>query len=452
MKNSISPNRKLNTRVDTSQNNIGFEFPKLHLRKIFLYSILGGSVWLSVVALRPFGVWVGIVFFLLLLFISGVLLLEKRPVDSLTILIYLAVIQPIPRTYIYDLPYLSLEYFFLAWVVLFIILSSNKNKSIKSPLIFYSIYLVLEILGLFTARNLESARSTVISSLCLGAGLLLLGRINLEKKDVSKIFSSIIIGTLSVLSVIAYKYLTSPSIQWGAESNFSTSGGMGPVQISMLLALGVITLLIFLDKKTGFTRVVYLLIAAALATGMILTFSRNGLYLIAIAVICYYFLFNRPSAQNIVILLGITLFSYIVYYFSYQAAGSAFINRFTDTGTTNRIDIAVAGWKVFLDNPFTGVGTSNFSYAVSLNNYFGSFTGSHNELIRAAAEHGIFGLVSWLLFTITVLWYGLTQKKGNVRAFTMSLLAIFFAYLFVNGLKLMIQPLILIVALTIDEF
>jgi|GEM_PF-2102777 len=452
MKNSLSPNRKLNTSEETSQNNSESDFPKLHLKQIFLYSILGGAVWLSVVALRPLGTWVGIFFFLLLLLITAVLLLEKRPVDSLTILIYLAVIQPIPRTYIHELPYLILEYFFLGWSLLFVALNSKRGESNQAPLLFYSFYLVLEVIGLLDANNLQRGRSTLISSMSVGAALLLLGRINLNKKDLSNIFSSTIIGALNILFIIAYKYAISPSIQWGAESNFSASGGMGPVQISMLLALGVIMLLIFLDKKTGFTRIVYLLIAAILATGMILTFSRNGLYLIAIAVICYYFLFKRPSAQNLIILLGIALFSYIVYYFSYQAAGSAFINRFTDTGTTNRIDIALAGWNIFLDNPFTGVGTSNFSYAVSLNNYFGSFTGSHNELIRAAAEHGIFGLVSWLLFTVTALWSGFTQKKGNVRAFKMSLLAIFFAYLFVNGLKLMIQPLILIVALSIDEF
>jgi len=452
MKNSLAPNSKLLKGEETSQNNLNNDFPKLYLKQIFLYSILGSAVWLSVVALRPMRVWVGIFFFLLLLLVSAILLLEKRPIDSLTILVYLAIIQPIPRTYIYDLPYLSLEYFFLGWVVLFIILSSEHNKSIKSPLIFYSFYLILEILGLFNARIFESARSTLISSLCLGAALLLLGRINLDKKDLSKIFSSVITGTFSILSIITYKYLISPSIQWGAESNFSTSGGMGPVQISMLLAIGVITLLIFLNKKTGFNRVIYLFIAAVISTGMILTFSRNGLYLVAIVIIFYYFLFNRPSAQNIIILIGIGLFSYVVYYFSYQAAGLAFINRFTDIGTTNRVDIALAGWNIFLDNPFTGVGTSNFSYTVSLNNYFGYYTGSHNELIRAAAEHGIFGLLSWLLFSLTALWYAFTQKKGNVRAFSMSLLAIIYAYLFVNGLKLIIQPILFIIALSVEDY
>jgi len=449
---SLSPSSKLESPKKGNQNGIDLDFPKLYLKQIFLYSILGGSVWLSVIALKPLGVWVGIIFFLMALFISLVLLLKKRPIESFSILIYLAIIQPIPRTYVLDLPYLSLEYFFLGWVFLFLISSSKNDKSIRGPILFYLLYLALEIIGLFSANNLQRGRSTLISSMCVGAAILLLGRMHLDKKDLSKIFSSVIVGSLNILFVISYKYIQSPTIQWGTQSNFSTSGGMGPVQISMLLAIGVITLIIFLDKITGLTRMVYLLMAAAIATGMILTFSRNGLYLIAIAIFCYYFLFNRPSSQNIVILVGIALFSYVVYYFSYQAAGEAFINRFSDVTSTNRINIVLAGWELFLENPFLGAGTSNFSYALVAGDYYSGFTGSHNELIRAAAEHGIFGLVLWVLFALTSLWKGFKEKKHTTRAFRMTLLAIFFSYLFVNGLKLIIQPLLFFIALSVDEF
>ena len=75
-------------------------------------------------------------------------------------------------------------------------------------------------------------------------------------------------------------------------------------------------------------------------------------------------------------------------------------DRYGRNDTSNRFTIVVQGWGIYLDHPLFGVGTSNFREAMTETD-FGRMTGAHNELIRAAAEHGTLGLLAWLMFIVS---------------------------------------------------
>ncbi len=72
-------------------------------------------------------------------------------------------------------------------------------------------------------------------------------------------------------------------------------------------------------------------------------------------------------------------------------------------------------------------------------------SGAHNEYVRAAAEHGIFGLIfywGFYIFLFLEIWNrGQPQKQYAVYFFVLFCLIIVH-----NGLKIAIQPLIMMLA------
>ena len=101
---------------------------------------------------------------------------------------------------------------------------------------------------------------------------------------------------------------------------------------------------------------------------------------------------------------------------------------------------------MFQNNFVWGIGTGNYQNAVQ--EYLGISSGAHNELIRAAAEHGVLGIFAWCLFMVSSLFLVLSSSRGKVRALRMAFVMIFFLYLAVNGLKLILQPLLLLISLS----
>lgn len=65
------------------------------------------------------------------------------------------------------------------------------------------------------------------------------------------------------------------------------------------------------------------------------------------------------------------------------------ISPYADTGA-QRIDLWYQGWRMFLSNPFIGVGMNNFVELSETHHV------AHNSFIHVAAELGFIGLVAWM--------------------------------------------------------
>jgi O-antigen ligase len=442
-------NRQSHYQINSAQIIHEERFPALNMGRLFLFALVTGIVWLGALYGGTPGQWLVTAFTGLLLLKSLHLLSQQKVVDSLAVLFYLAIIQPALRTYAGPLPYLTLEYFFVLWALLAI----RKQKiSFTFPTVLYLLYMILEVFGITTSHNLELARSIVISSSMVGIVLLLSSQIHINKFGLHSLFTAALIGITNHLVIIGYTYVSSGEIVWTIASNFSSSGNMGPVQISMLLAIGVIVLLVLAERVGGKQQFIYPILATGVGGIMLLTFSRNGLYLSVIALAVYFLLFNHFRPRSFIIFIILAVSGFYVFNYTSQIAGPALITRYSDLDTTNRWELVVHGWNIFMDNFWLGVGTSNYYTVISQPQYFGSYSGAHNELIRAASEHGIWGIILWMGFAISATWRAFSQYKGKTRALRMTFVALFFAYLAVNGLKLFIQPLILLVALSAEDF
>lgn len=424
-------------------------FPVFKFHHLAAWSGLSGIAWLVVINSGTMGEWIGVAGIGFLVLTCLVLLSKRRITESLSIVMYLAMVQPALRGYVTILPYYGLDYFFLFWFALAI----NKFKlDWLLPAKFYLAYILIELAGTVTALNFEYSRAIFISSLVVGSVLVLASGYSITKENLRQLLFACTVGVFSLIVLILHGYISNNSIQWSTSSNFSSSGDMGPVQISMLLAVGVVIFLVLADRVRTAYRLIYLVIATVLSVLMILTFSRSGLYLAGIALITYYLLFSKFSWRSFVIIITVAILGIYAFDIVTQIAGQAAIERFSDINSTNRDVLARYGWQIFLDNPIFGVGTGNYYTVVSQAEYLGSVSGAHNEFIRAAAEHGILGFITWVGFALSAVWVAFRQSSGKVRSLRMTLVLFFFAYLFVNGLKLLIQPLLLFMALSIDEF
>ncbi len=98
-----------------------------------------------------------------------------------------------------------------------------------------------------------------------------------------------------------------------------------------------------------------------------------------------------------------------------------------------------------------GIGTGNFNNAVKKFGLYGVESGAHNEFIRVAAEDGILGIVSYGLFYI-LLFYEILRRNKIQREYAIYFLLFFCLINVHNGLKISLQPLILMLSVATHTF
>ena len=217
----------------------------LSITKFLLLAVPSCVIWFIISRVSALSVLVSTVYQVVLLAYSFLLLLQRKKVDSLIVIYYLAVLQPAFRQYS-AAPFLILEYVFPFWVLLFLL--ASREFEVTLPLVFYGVYLVLEAAGLFLAKDVNISRGIFVSSFTLGLVLLLSSVIKFNDKEIRKIFVFILIAITNLLALVMLPYIVnSSSISWRTSSNFVASGNMGPVQISMLLAVGAFICTVLAD-------------------------------------------------------------------------------------------------------------------------------------------------------------------------------------------------------------
>lgn len=221
-----------------------------------------------------------------------------------------------------------------------------------------------------------------------------------------------------IISTTVYLFLYTPNIQdvvMGTQSNFETSGGFGPNQVSTILGLGMF---IFFTQMILFSKnKIELLINGGLLVFIsyrgIVTFSRGGIITGVVMIICLLFLlyyFSNAKGRSkftLVFVLTIALGIGIWAYSSSQTKGliekryanKDALGREKKDRLGGREQIMDADIALFLDNPILGVGAglSKEKRADQL----GVAIASHNEITRLFSEHGLFGILAFLLLFIT---------------------------------------------------
>ncbi len=268
--------------------------------------------------------------------------------------------------------------------------------------IFYFVLLIPAVLLTISQFNLDEAKG-IISSTLSGPFFLMIScwffsHLKLTRPQIRNLLLALIIPLLSVAVTTLFYTVTTPDIEFGSESNFTTSGGFGPNQVSSMLGLGAfLCVACFLLFKNNFYYAVFFGVLALLFTSQsVLTFSRSGMYnaVGAILLIVIFQMRNlKDGIRRLIPIAGISMiFLLVVFPYLDDFTGGALQGRFEDRGTSKRGDIFETDIKIFIENPAFGVGVGN-AYTERAK-YLEYKAMSHTEFGRVVAEHGFFGLLS----------------------------------------------------------
>jgi len=302
----------------------------------------------------------------------------------------------------------------------------------------YWIYTALLIPGILVASETLSHNSEIRKAIsfnisgpvCLGISAVYcyFRRISFNQLNNILLFTA-----LPILSTIAYLYLYTPDLREiliGTGSNFETSGGFGPNQVSTILGLGMFIFFsrMFLLSKNKILFAINLGLFFTLFYRALLTFSRGGFItgiLMIIILVIYVLMYVKKSGK-------LRLFSYILFsvfisfliwgytstktnglidkrYANQDAAGRTKEDNFSGRGEIFNMEV-----EAFLDNPVFGIGVAKSTELRE--EKLGQVIVSHNEISRTLSEHGACGIMALLivLFTPLILYLG---NKENIYVF-----------------------------------
>lgn len=382
-------------------------------------------------------------------FVAGLILCAwvgvQNKLDKLfTYLPFVCYTEPFIRGFVRTVPYLSLQYLFIFVFGVLIFRNIKNVKPHSYAFVFMLIYGLIEFLGGFFPDEPRLLRPILIQSFSLIVVITWSCLNRLSPALIHRLLTSFKLAAVYLAGIVLVAHLRG-GISYNSASNLGASNGLAPVQLSGYLGFGSILLLIsFMNPEESRYRIINIVLFAICSTVMILTFSRGGLYFIVIITLIYMF-FNRASFKSYFKFIFFIPVGWGIYNYVVQETAGAIVKRYEKKDASNREVLILAGFKLFLDEPFLGVGTSNYPTQVLKRKYFDQISTAHNEFIRAIAEHGILGFFAYWGFFFLIaktIW----ARHGPNKEFSVYFLVLFCLIIVHNGLKISIQPLIMMLA------
>lgn len=308
-------------------------------------------------------------------------------------------------------------------LVIFFMLTGMFYSTVSTKSFIYFFYLLLLVPGIFVSINTADFTIDIKKALvfnlsgpvCLAVSSIYMFKRKILFTDLQNIIQ--VMG-FPIISTVVYLFLYNPSVKdvvTGTQSNFETSGGFGPNQVSTILGLGMFVffsqfVLFSKSKKRVILNGILLILVSYRA---IVTFSRGGVVtgiamIVCLMVVIYSFSNSLGKAKvGLVIilscLLGIGIWGYTISqtsgliekrYANQDAKGRQKTDRLGGREAAMEVDL-----KMFFDNPITGVGAGMGKELRK--DSLGQEVASHNEITRMLSEHGVLGIFGLLILLIT---------------------------------------------------
>jgi hypothetical protein len=323
-------------------------------------------------------------------------------------------------------------------VILFLLIGMFYTSFSKKSFVYwlFLLFLVPGVLLSFFTLNFETDIRKAITFNIIGSVTLFFSALYCYDRKVSLSTMLKIVNMLSypIIGMLVYMFLYTPSIKdvvTNTESNFQTSGGYGPNQVSTILGLGIFLFftILLLDASNRTKKIIVSILLLITTFRGIVTFSRGGIItgILMICILVFLVLLNLKSTNfhKIYKLVALVVLTFIGIwtYSSFQTSGlidKRYANedargREKESKLTGRETLIESEFEMFFDNPVFGVGVGkNKEYREETT---GIEAASHNEISRLFAEHGLFGILALiiLLFTPVILYL---NNKQNVFVFS----------------------------------
>ncbi len=327
----------------------------------------------------------------------------------------------------------NLVYEFAKYGVMSFVFFGMYYRGFSKNAVQYWLFLLLLIPGVILGTynlNYNSDLAKIISfnlsgPLCLGVASLYTYT---RKVSIENLHRIMLCMGLPVVSCATYLFLFTPSVReivTGTGSNFETSGGFGPNQVSTILSLGAFVFFsrAFFASRTKLIFMVNLGLALLISYRGLVTFSRGGMVtaagmLVVLIIVTYMKVGKRSRGKlNILLVVFMTAVFAVWSYSSFETGGlieKRYANqdaagRVKKSRFTGREEISKHEIEAFLSAPVLGIGMGK-GFEQRENDY-GILVLSHNEITRMMAEHGAFGILGLLIIFSTPFFLYLDNKQ-----------------------------------------
>lgn len=280
-------------------------------------------------------------------------------------------------------------------------------------------YLILLLPSIFVMPVFDrSAISFNLSGpLSLALCTILCGAARINTLQVRWVLLALIGPAIGLGALAAFTSFTSEELVFVQASNFITSAGIGPNQVSSILGLGAVAAFIYaiLERSQGKIRHIMILLMIYLLAQTMMTLSRGGFWTGIGAIFVFSCTLHlsekwRPvvvKTSLIVLIIGL----FIALPTLSKLTDGVLTERFNDTGTTGRTKIIQGDWEAFIANPILGVGPNQ---SKTFHELFFRYSSTHTEYSRLLAEHGSLGLLA-LLILLWIVMIRLFEKADPLQ-------------------------------------
>ena len=269
--------------------------------------------------------------------------------------------------------------------------------------------------------------------------VLALGACRLELRHVATLLAAVLGPVAMVSGIVLHATVTASEVTFNMESNFVTSGGFGPNQVSSVLSAGALVCLCLVRSfaLTVGARVLTTLLLLLWLGQSVLTFSRSGIYMFGCAaIVCL----ASPGAMTVlkrralaivacVLALGILLALPKLSDYT----GGKLEERYRDASLAGREVLAAADLNLWKQRPVFGVGAGLSPYMRA--EQFG-IEASHTEYIRVLAETGIVGMILFLALLTRTGWRAWRLGDTDLRASFLAMVSWSILFFAVNGFRI----------------
>ncbi|WP_233244008.1 O-antigen ligase [Tamlana fucoidanivorans] len=318
-------------------------------------------------------------------------------------------------------------------VILFVLMGMFSNGISRSAFV-YIVYMLLLIPGVFVSisemgfeTDIRRAVAFNLSGpVCLGLSAMFCFKRNISFKQLKVILIALV---LPLVSMAVYLILYAPNLEevvTSTNSNFAASGGFGPNQVATVLGLGIFVLSakFFMSRENVFHRTIDLFLLGLLGFRALVTFSRGGVLTAVIMIFAFVGLYYLKVNLKTKFRIKFSLILFVLIGLGTWFVGSIETRGFLDKRyanedaagrekediTTGRADLLAFELGTFLEHPFLGLGVGKVKDERLKET--GVEAASHNEMSRIVAEHGMLGIIAFLILLVTPLSYRLNNKRN----------------------------------------
>ncbi len=329
------------------------------------------------------------------------------------------------------------------------------GRDARLALLFIAVLLPSVITTLRTAggESRELIAFALSGPAALAAFVAFMSQMSATQEAYRRILWTTLISAIGPLAIAASDVFSAVAeqgaIKFSDQSNFITSGGFGPVQVSAVLGLGVlIALLLTLMEPDRICRGIAVVVAIAFAVQSLLTFSRGGMFSVAIAIsaLAISQANNRRVRRRVIaiVVVALALGYFFVVPFLTDFTGGAFEKRFSDTQSA-RTELAANDTQIFEKNIVFGVGPGMIKYqrlgfdvCKLRSDNCAQEASSHTEFTRMLGEHGLGGVMA--IAILLVLAFRAIRDAGRNRAYAVAFVAWAVAQMFYANMRVVAVP------------